>query len=1323
MTAPPPEPRPAGVPRSGRARVWIRRAAIAALAALVLASGAAFWLLERASQGKLTVRLLRIGNYELSRSSNLRVYASRMRVRGGTIDLDTLQVDALEGGRWYRLLDAVHARARGDVRALMTGRPQIFDLHLTSPVFHVVTAQNGRTVTPQFRSSGKKGGRLKDGFHVALDRALIRAHARGDSVEWWEDGTLDARFRPEGKGYDITLSRASGRMPTLGLEVATAAGHAWWATDSLRLTDFVARTDAGAARLSGSLAGRKLDGQFRADRWPWEFFGDLLEQPALDVPGEVSVRGAVLGTVDRPEFRTLLTGHWRDEPFEGVIDGRIVKTGFAVSRADLAWRSARFVGNAEFPRAGRWSIAGRVSDLDLAQVVHLFPGVVLPQSELDGPARIEGSEGSLLISSSGLSGVLMDLPLDGVKGSWRILGRRHRVEAGGTVAGGAIALTGGWDDHTVTLQGTASHADLSRFGTWIPALRNAGGELEETQWSVVGPVGSPRLTLDGRVAAASFPPIDAEAVRFHYGGLWTKTPQGAGRIEARALSSHGWQADTAWALVQHVGREIHVAPLVAERGDTTLFATLDLHPQGDGWLVRADSLRLESDRGWMRAVGPVELESRGGEWTVRRAEIASSSGHLTVTGRARGEEDMDLHVTGRGIVAAQLAEAVGLRGWSGDLAFDAHLVGGGGRRALDLDATATKLVTPTFQVDQGSASIRLTESGGDLDVERLHLQLGSSVLDGSGQARLPDGKWPLDPTRWLAEFRRTRSWRGEIQAKNFDLTDLSAVWPRLDWLSGHVTGTARLGGRPSEPEGETQGTVADLFIRGHRIDPVTWRARYGSSALSIEDLRIGEGDSSAVVHGTVPLDLSWGEGRHERVPDRPMDLRIQAAHVSLGEAATFLPFVAYADGALTADLRVLGTPRRMRPTGTLDVAGARVRFTGREEVYRNVEGRLVFDSTLVRVAHLSATQGKDGTLSGSGTVTLGPDGVEDYDLQVKAVNALALASGEYEAHFDGDFKVDAGPRLGKSWFPLPHASGRLTVRDGVILYDFADPANRVYFAGPRQAPAWVYDVDVTAPARMYWRTPNANVELKADLSVSQTLDDWRVWGSVESLRGSYYFLENKFSVDSGTLQFDQVEPLNPKVDASAHSDVPGSTSETVTITLSGRIRNPTVRLMSSTGLSEQEIVQRLTLGRFGLGLTRDQRYAPGSAEIVAGATGGQYLLRQLAQQFPEVSPLLGDVEVGTQVVQTDRGGLIVPTIGIGRYVTPDVRVRYSQALGTPSTATSGVNVRDLGAEYRISRIFFLTGEILERRTGSSLTPTVSQSELEYNLDLRARYEY
>jgi hypothetical protein len=151
------------------------------------------------------------------------------------------------------------------------------------------------------------------------------------------------------------------------------------------------------------------------------------------------------------------------------------------------------------------------------------------------------------------------------------------------------------------------------------------------------------------------------------------------------------------------------------------------------------------------------------------------------------------------------------------------------------------------------------------------------------------------------------------------------------------------------------------------------------------------------------------------------------------------------------------------------------------------------------------------------------------------------------------------------------------------------------------------------------------------------------------------------------------------------------------------------------GDSKSQIVQLLTIGRLG-GLEKGQ---------IASAYGGQYLLRQLSREVPELTPLLGDVEIGTQVVgqgSTTRPEVLT-TVSTRRDFSSVFSLNYSQILGSPTQNYYDLQVRDFGAEYKINRIFYLTGEILERRPGSSGTTTNSQSQYEYNLDLRARHEY
>jgi len=227
--------------RRSRARAWMRGLAMAALVLVVLVAAAVFWVLESARKGQLSERLLKLSNQVLSNSSNLRFYADHIRVNGGTVELQSLHVDAREKGKWYRVLDARSGRFSSDLEALIFKRPQVFDLSLSGPVLHIVTADDSAIVLPSFASRGKGGGGgMQDGLVLTLDNLQVRSHARGDSTQWWEDGALVARVRPEGRGYVIGLDHAKGRCPPVGIVLRSASGKATAVADTVRLQSLVA---------------------------------------------------------------------------------------------------------------------------------------------------------------------------------------------------------------------------------------------------------------------------------------------------------------------------------------------------------------------------------------------------------------------------------------------------------------------------------------------------------------------------------------------------------------------------------------------------------------------------------------------------------------------------------------------------------------------------------------------------------------------------------------------------------------------------------------------------------------------------------------------------------------------------------------------------------------------------------------------------------------------------------------------------------------------------------------------------------------------------
>jgi autotransporter translocation and assembly factor TamB len=76
-------------------------------------------------------------------------------------------------------------------------------------------------------------------------------------------------------------------------------------------------------------------------------------------------------------------------------------------------------------------------------------------------------------------------------------------------------------------------------------------------------------------------------------------------------------------------------------------------------------------------------------------------------------------------------------------------------------------------------------------------------------------------------------------------------------------------------------------------------------------------------------------------------------------------------------------------------------------------------------------------------------------------------------------------------------------------------------------------------------------------------------------------------------------------------------------------------------------------------------------------------------------------------------GADVTTVGVGKYVTPDVFVKYAQGLNASTD-------RELSVEWRLNKVLLLTGETRHRLPTSPGTTAV---ESESNIDLKARWEF
>jgi hypothetical protein len=245
-----------------------------------------------------------------------------------------------------------------------------------------------------------------------------------------------------------------------------------------------------------------------------------------------------------------------------------------------------------------------------------------------------------------------------------------------------------------------------------------------------------------------------------------------------------------------------------------------------------------------------------------------------------------------------------------------------------------------------------------------------------------------------------------------------------------------------------------------------------------------------------------------------------------------------------------------------------------------------------------------------------------------------------------------------------------------------------------------------------------------------------VFGDMRALRGTYWFLSNRFEVERADLTFDNVNGVDPMLDVSATTrmdarpdELVGAltvgrsesrpTTHIVTATIEGRSSKPTITLSDDQGAWDQpRILRELTLGRLG-----------GVAGI--GDPLDNYVTRALNRTLSAEMSRLFQGYVNEWALERQRGGLftgegdVVATVGVP--VGRNVSLRYRRRLGAEGSgdavrgSTEDLFDQNLEAEYRLSRFIYMTTEWVSRRGISG--STTSSEKQDINVNLKARWEY
>jgi len=472
-------------------------------------------------------------------------------------------------------------------------------------------------------------------------------------------------------------------------------------------------------------------------------------------------------------------------------------------------------------------------------------------------------------------------------------------------------------------------------------------------------------------------------------------------------------------------------------------------------------------------------------------------------------------------------------------------------------------------------------------------------------------------------------------------------------LSGRFSANATLDVPARDPRA-TRGVVSlepvSFEAAGERWDargPIVIRREPGR--LRLERLEVAGRLGSATASGVMD-DGGTLEG----------SLRGQAPLTLL---SVFRPEIREAAGRLDLDVRVGGTTAKPNLIGRGTIAGGLLALRDTPVVIRDLEGRFALSPARLRVEELQARIGT-GTVKATGEVGLDGRAIGAYQVAITARGVSFTPLEGLETAWNADATLTGqGPK--------GLVRGQAHLVRGTYTRDLSIVPMLLQGSAREQPMEWgrelVLHVDLNLDDNLVVRSPQARLRAGGTLHLQGTVTRPVILGTVETQDGRITFRRNRFTLENAVVRFDDPRRLNPHLDVRATTRI---RTYDVTMWLSGRVEDLTIRLSSEPPLPQEDLLALVTLGS-----TRAELGSSGGLTFAGEAA--QLMTRELLGLEPS-EPLVDVLEFG----KTDTGQ---SQFRVGKRIGDKTTVIYSGSF-----AEGGQ--QKLRVEYQIIGPLLLAGE-------------------------------
>jgi len=278
-----------------------------------------------------------------------------------------------------------------------------------------------------------------------------------------------------------------------------------------------------------------------------------------------------------------------------------------------------------------------------------------------------------------------------------------------------------------------------------------------------------------------------------------------------------------------------------------------------------------------------------------------------------------------------------------------------------------------------------------------------------------------------------------------------------------------------------------------------------------------------------------------------------------------------AAGQLDLDVRVGGTLAKPALLGRGTISGGLIAIRDLPFVVRDMEGRLALSPARLRIGELKASIGT-GSVRATGEIAVEGGAVGAYQVALSAQRVGLTPVEGLETVWNSELSL-----VGRGARGLVRGDAHL-VR-GSYSRDLSILPLLLRTGGRAEPAEWGREfslqVQVFLDDNLMVRSPQAQLRGGGTLALRGTIAQPTILGTLETQEGRVTFRRNRFILENAVVRFDDPGRINPYLDVRARTRI---RTFDVTMWLTGRADDLTIRLASEPPMSQEDLLALVTVG-------------------------------------------------------------------------------------------------------------------------------------------------